>query len=46
MEQCKDKNAPGIPMCGSSCDECNYRAEEWAERLGCDSEEVWEAVNY
>lgn len=35
----------GLPNCGSSCDECRGRAEYWAERIGCTSEEIWEAVS-
>ena len=38
----KNGTAPcSLPVCGGACDECEGRAEAWAEFLGCDSDEVW-----
>ena len=51
VKKMKSKNkgewyGAGLPVCERSCDECQGRAEDWAEKIGCTIDEIWEAVNF
>ena len=35
---------PQFPTCLGKCDECEYRAELWAEIMGCSGGEIEDAV--
>lgn len=41
-ENKKGNTQTQLPSCLGPCDECKYRAEEWAKMLNCTPDEVYE----